>query len=295
MTISATTVKELRERTGAGMMECKKALEETAGDIEGAIEAMRKSGVAKAAKKSGRIAAEGIILIRQSDDSNESIILEVNCETDFVAKDENFQKYAAAVANTILATKPANLKALSGSPLNGAGRSVEEARLQLVAKIGENVSIRRYQILTTNGDFPGSYTHGTRIGVLVDIQGGDMDLAREIAMHIAASRPVCIAAADVPAEILEQEKRIFVSQAQDSGKPPEIVEKMVSGRIQKYLNDITLLGQPFIKDPDQSVGKLLTARKAAVLSFIRYEVGEGIEKKADNFAAEVMAQAGMKK
>ncbi|MBF8268879.1 MAG: elongation factor Ts [Gammaproteobacteria bacterium] len=295
MTISATMVKELRERTGAGMMECKKALEETGGNIEGAIESMRKSGVAKAAKKSGRIAAEGIILIRQSDDSNESIILEVNCETDFVAKDENFRSFAAAVADSVLATKPANLEVLSKLPLTGvAGRTVEAARLQLVAKIGENIGLRRFQVLTTSGDFPGSYTHGTRIGVLVDLQGGDMDLARDIAMHIAASRPVCIAVADVPRDLLEQEKRIFTSQAQDSGKPPEIIEKMVTGRIQKYLNDITLLGQPFIKDPDQSVGKLLAARKAAVLSFIRYEVGEGIEKKVDNFAAEVMAQAGIK-
>ena len=289
MTISAATVKELRERTGAGMMECKKALEETGGNIEGAIEAMHKSGVARAAKKSGRIAAEGIILIRQSDDGDDSIILEVNCETDFVAKDENFQSYAATVANTLIASKPGTLEALSGLTLaNGAGRTVEEARLQLVAKLGENIGVRRFQLLNTTGDFAGSYSHGTRIGVLVD-------LAREIAMHIAWSNPVCIAATDVPKELLEQEKKIFFSQAQDSGKPPEIIEKMVSGRMQKYLNEITLLGQPFVRDPELSVGKLLASRKATVLNFVRYEVGEGIEKKTNNFAAEVMAQAGIKK
>ena len=296
MTISATLVKELRERTGAGMMECKKALQETGGNIDSAIEAMRKSGVARAAKKSGRIAAEGVILVRQTDDGEDAMLLEVNCETDFVAKDENFQDFAAAVANTVLAAKPASVEALAALQLAGkSGRTVEEARLQLVAKIGENIGIRRFQVQNTSGDFTGCYSHGTRIGVLVDIQGGDADLAKDIAMHIAASRPACIAPADVPKDLLEQERQIFTSQARDSGKPPEIIEKMVNGRVQKYLNEITLLGQPFVKDPDTTVGKLLSSKKAAVLRFTRYEVGEGIEKKADNFAAEVMAQAGMKK
>jgi elongation factor Ts len=289
--ISAALVKELRERTGAGMMECKKALQESAGDIEGAISAMRKSGMAKAAKKSGRIAAEGTIQVRQSVDGKASLIMEINCETDFVAKDENFRKFAAVVATTVLSGKPGSLEALNALKLaDGGGLTVEEARLQLIAKLGENIGIRRFQWLKHTGGVAGHYAHGTRIGVLVDLRGGDSDLARDVAMHIAASRPVCVAAADVPKSLLDREKEIYAAQARDSGKPPEIIEKMVNGRVQKYLNEITLLGQPFVKDPDQTVGKLLSARKAEVIAYIRYEVGEGIEKIADNFAAEVMAQ-----
>ena len=294
MTITASMVKELRERTGAGMMDCKKALQETSGDIEAAIEAMRKSGVAKAAKKAGRVAAEGIVLINQTADANESVILEVNCETDFVAKDENFQKFAAAVAASALSDEPDSVEALAQAQLDG-GQSVEEARLELVAKIGENIGIRRFHLVKKSGDQVGSYTHGTRIGVIVDMQGGDPELARDIAMHIAASRPLCVNEADVPQELLDNEKAIFTAQAEDSGKPAEIIEKMVTGRLKKYLNEITLLGQPFVKDPDQSVAKLLSARDAKVLDFVRYEVGEGIEKEEDNFAEEVMAQAGMEK
>lgn len=293
MQITAAMVKELRERTGAGMMDCKKALQEATGDIEAAIEAMRKSGIAKAAKKAGRTAAEGIIIARQTTDGNEAVMLEINSETDFVAKDENFVSFANAVADSVLANRPANLDALTGLPITeSANQTIEEARLQLVAKIGENVSIRRFDGIAGDSNL-GVYLHGTRIGVMVEVSGGDTELARDIAMHIAASRPVCVKEEDVPQDLLDKEKEIFSAQAEESGKPPEIIEKMVVGRLNKYLKEITLLGQPFVKDPDQTVGKLLDGRSAEVIRFIRYEVGEGIEKKVDNFAEEVMAQAGI--
>jgi elongation factor Ts len=291
MQITAGMVKELRERTGAGMMDCKKALAEANGDIEVAIEEMRKSGIAKAAKKSGRVAAEGLVIVRQSSDATQTVMLEINCETDFVAKDESFIQFAHAVADTALAAKPADVDALLTATLSGvAGLSVEEGRTQLVAKIGENISIRRFTLLNHKGN-AGVYLHGVRIGVVVDMTGGSTDLAKDIAMHIAASKPVCIDEKEVPQELLEQEKTVFVAQAQESGKPAEIIEKMVSGRIGKFLKEITLLGQPFVKDPDVTVDKLLQAQKATVNAFIRYEVGEGIEKKTDNFVEEVMAQA----
>ncbi len=283
-------MKELRERTGVGMMDCKKALEEAQGDIEAAIENMRKSGIAKAAKKAGRIAAEGQIVLRQ-DKSGQSVILEINCETDFVGKDENFSRFASAVADTILSGKPANIDALNALPLSGAsGQTVEAAKAELVAKIGENISIRRF-VLHQNKGIAGTYLHGVRIGVLVDVTGGSEDLARDIAMHVAASKPVCINASEVPQQLLDQEKAVFTSQAQASGKPAEIIEKMVSGRISKFLKEITLLGQPFVKDPDITIEKLLKSSNAVVNSFLRYEVGEGLEKKTDNFVEEVMAQA----
>jgi elongation factor Ts len=289
MQITASIVKELRERTGAGMMDCKKALEEAQGDIEAAIENMRKSGIAKAAKKAGRIAAEGQIVLRQQ--GGQAVILEINCETDFVGKDENFSKFANAVAETILANKPATIEQLNGLPLSGtSGQTVEAARAELVAKIGENISIRRF-VLQTNKGVAGLYLHGVRIGVLVDMSGGSAELARDIAMHIAASKPVCINADEVPQQLLDQEKAVFISQAQESGKPAEIIEKMVSGRISKFLKEITLLGQPFVKDPDITIEKLLKSSNAVVNSFVRYEVGEGLEKKTDNFVEEVMAQA----
>jgi len=291
MQITATMVKELRERTGAGMMDCKKALEEANGDIETAIEEMRKSGIAKAAKKAGRVAAEGQVIIRQAEDAGKTVVLEINCETDFVAKDESFGQFADAVADTVIAGNPDSVEALHKLPLAGAaGLSVEEARTQLVAKIGENISVRRF-ILVNHKGISGTYLHGVRIGVLVDINGGDSELARDIAMHIAASKPVCIDETEVPQELLEQEKTVFTAQAQESGKPADIIEKMVSGRITKFLKEITLLGQPFVKDPDMTVEKLLKSRGATVNSFVRYEVGEGIEKKTDNFVEEVMAQA----
>jgi len=289
MQITAAMVKELRERTGAGMMDCKKALQQSEGDIEVAIEEMRKSGVAKAAKKAGRIAAEGVIIIQIGDDKS-AVMVEVNCETDFVAKDENFLGFANSVASTILQEQPADLESLLDLGLVSAALKVEEARQELITKVGENINVRRFILLKGTGDYLGSYVHSGRIGVLTDVSGGDAELARDIAMHVAASRPVCVAEADVSQELLDKEKLIFVAQAAESGKPAEIIEKMVTGRLQKFLKEVTLLGQPFIKDPDQMVEKLLSSKTASVNSFVCYEVGEGIEKKIENFAEEVMAQ-----
>ena len=294
MQITAGMVKELRERTGAGMMDCKKALEEASGDIEVAIETMRKSGVAKAAKKAGRIAAEGNIVIKQNEETGETVLLEVNSETDFVARDENFQSFAEGVAKAILDKKPGDTDALVVLPIDSdKNQTVEEARQQLVAKIGENVSVRRFVIHKQQGDRLGVYLHGTRIGVLVDMQGGDDELARDIAMHVAGHQPppVCVSDEEIPSETLDKEKEIFVAQARESGKPDDIIEKMVAGRIAKFKKEITLLGQPFVKDPDMTVEKLLSNAGAKVNRFIRYEVGEGLEKRSDNFAEEVMAQA----
>jgi elongation factor Ts len=294
MQITAGMVKELRERTGAGMMDCKKALEEARGDIEAAIEAMRKSGVAKAAKKAGRIAAEGNILIKQNADTGETVILEVNSETDFVAKDDNFKGFSDQVAACILANHPASVDKLMSMPIAaGSKLTVEETRQQLVAKLGENLSVRRYSLHKLQGDRLGIYLHGTRIGVLVDMQSGNDDLARDIAMHVAGHQPppVCISDNQIVPETLEKEKEVFVAQARESGKPDNIIEKMVSGRIAKFKKEITLLGQPFVKDPEITVDKLLARAGATVNQFIRYEVGEGLEKRSDNFAEEVMAQA----
>jgi len=292
MAISAALVKELRERTGAGMMECKKALVETNGDIEAAIEAMRKSGQAKAAKKAGRTAADGTVEIRIAADGSRGIMVEVNSETDFVAKDVNFAGFAGAVADTVLASDVADVGALSALPLaGGSGDTVNAAREALIAKIGENIQIRR---LVRFDDVEGrlhSYRHGMRIGVLVEMTGGDEALGRDIAMHIAASSPLCVGADDVPAEALEKEREIFQAQALESGKPANIIDKITEGRLRKYLEEITLLGQAFVKDPDKRVGDLLTESGAAVQRFARVEVGEGIDKKVENFAEEVQAQA----
>ena len=286
MQITASLVKELRERTGAGMMDCKKALKDADGDIEVAIEEMRKSGAAKAAKKAGRIAAEGIIAIKQ--DGNDVTILEINCETDFVAKDENFLSFADSVLDAVATQNPADVDALTQLSING--QTIEEANQQLVAKIGEKITVRRFEKQTAKGPV-GTYLHGVRIGVIVELDGGDEALAKDIAMHIAASKPVCVSEEQVSQDILDKEKEIFTAQAAESGKPADIIEKMVSGRIAKFLKEITLLGQPFVKDPDQTVEKLLKSANASVVSFLRYEVGEGIEKKVDNFAEEVMSQA----
>ncbi len=292
MQITAAMVKELRERTGAGMMECKKSLSENGGDIEASIEAMRKSGMAKAEKKAGRIAAEGIISHLSADDNSVAVLVEVNCETDFVTKADDFLAFSNQVAACVLANKPADVAALNALPLiAGAAETVEEKRQHLVAKIGENISIRRFEIVESAAGNTAVYLHGSRIGVLVDMTGGDAELARDIAMHVAASRPVCVAEQDVPQDLLEKEKEIFAAQAAESGKPPEIIEKMVGGRIKKYLKEVTLLGQPFVKDPDLMVEALLKKAGAQVNRFIRLEVGEGIEKKQENFAEEVMAQA----
>ena len=293
MAISAALVKELRERTGAGMMECKKALVESNGDIDAAIEAMRKSGQAKAAKKAGRVAADGVVEIRIADDNGAAVIVEVNSETDFVAKDQNFAGFAAAVADTALEGAAEDAVALGAAPLSGGdGQTVEEARQALIAKIGENIAVRRVRRLAeAEGGFY-SYRHGVRIAVLVEMTGADETLGRDVAMHIAASSPLCVSAEDVPAETLEKEREIFKAQALDSGKPANIVDKITEGRLRKYLEEVTLLGQPFVKDPDTKVGDLLKARGAEVKKFVRMEVGEGVEKKVENFADEVKAQAG---
>ncbi|MCZ6808720.1 MAG: translation elongation factor Ts [Proteobacteria bacterium] len=286
MSISASMVKELRERSGAGMMDCKKVLVETGGDIDAAIELLRKSGQAKADKKAGRIAADGRIVV--ATDGNKAVIAEINSETDFVAKDENFIAFVDSVAATALAGNAEDVKALLAES-RADGKIIEAARTELVNKVGENISVRRFARVDA-ADQLGNYTHGARIGAVVSLSGGDAELARNIAMHVAATNPVCIDEAGVPAATLESERRIITEQAQESGKPPEIIEKMVSGRMAKFLKDITLLGQPFVKDPDVSVGELLEAAGAEVKEFIRYEVGEGIEKKQENFAAEVMSQ-----
>jgi elongation factor Ts len=286
MSISASMVKELRDRTGAGMMECKKALVEADGSIEDAVELLRKSGQAKADKKASRIAADGRIAIAV--DGNNAAIVEINSETDFVAKDENFVKFADAVADAVLASDADDVDSLSSATLED-GRTIEAARTELVTKVGENISLRRFERMRAD-DHLGNYTHGARIGVLVSMSGGSAELARDLAMHVAATNPVCIDEASVPAETLERERRIFAEQAAESGKPPEIVEKMVSGRVAKFLKEITLLGQPFVKDPDVSVEKLLKGANATVTAIVRYEVGEGIEKKEENFREEVMSQ-----
>ncbi|MBI2802000.1 MAG: elongation factor Ts [Gammaproteobacteria bacterium] len=289
MQISAAAVKELRERSGAGMMECKNALVATSGELEAALEYLRKSGAAKAAKKAGRIAAEGAVVVAES--TGFACVVEINSETDFAANDENFTQFALAVATTVLDARPADVEALLALPLAGTKESVESARQQLILKIGENISIRRFDVRLAGGGVIGTYRHGKRIGVLVTLEGGDAELAKEIAMHVAASNPMCITDAEVPAELLAKEREIRVAQAATSGKSPEIVEKMITGQLRKFVGEISLLGQPFVKDPDTTVGKLLTARKARATGFVRYEVGEGIEKKSVDFAEEVKAQA----
>jgi elongation factor Ts len=288
MSVSASVVKELRERTGAGMMECKSALVEANGDIEAASEILRTRGQAKADKKASRVAAEGRIELALAADGKSGVIVEINCETDFVARDDNFLRFAAEAARLALAHAPADVAALLALARAGGG-TLEDLRKELVAKIGENINIRRFEVVRATGQL-GTYLHGTRIGVLVDVAGGDDELRRDLAMHVAASRPQCVSADDVPADILARERRILAEQAAQEGKPAEIVAKMVEGRLRKYLNEITLLGQPFVKDPDTSVAKLVQSRKATVQHFVRLEVGEGIEKKAANFAEEVRAQ-----
>lgn len=290
MQITASLVKELRERTGAGMMDCKKALTESNGDIDAAIESMRKSGAAKAVKKSGRTAAEGQVVTAKTQDGRTAILAEINCETDFVGKDDNFTEFAKVVAERALAENPDDLEALSSLASNESGKTIEERRQELVAKVGENVQIRRFTRFEAEGDRLGTYIHGGRIGVIVDMSGGDDDLARDICMHIAASRPVCVDADGVPRAMLDKEREIYTAQANESGKPANIIEKMVEGRLRKYLGEITLLGQPFVKQPDTSVGELLSNAGASINRYARYEVGEGIEKQAENFAEEVMAQ-----
>ncbi len=288
MAITAALVKELRERTGAGMMECKKALVETDGDIDTAIENMRKAGMAKADKKAGRVAAEGLVSIKIDDAGKFAAIVEVNCETDFVTKGDDFRNFVDAIAQCVLDNKPADLDALLACKL-ADGVSVEDTRKNLIAKIGENMSVRRFEIIESKGQLA-AYKHGERIGVVVNLRGADEALGKDIAMHVAASNPACVSEDDVDPAMIEKEREIFSAQAAESGKPPEIVEKMVSGRIKKFLKEVTLLGQPFVKDPDQTVAQLVDKAGASVAGFVRYQVGEGIEKKSENFAEEVAAQ-----
>jgi elongation factor Ts len=288
MAISAALVKELRERTGAGMMECKKALVATDGDLEKALEEMRKSGQAKADKKAGRVAAEGVIKTLVSEDGKHAVMIEINSETDFVARDTNFTEFADNVTSTLLNGDSASIEELVNSEVAG-GESIEQARQALVAKIGENIQLRRFERVKSEG-VVGQYIHGSRIGVLVNLKGGDAALAKDIAMHVAASGPIVVSKDQVPEEVVNKEREIFTAQAQESGKPQEIIEKMIGGRINKFLDEVSLLGQPFVKDPNKKVSQLLKEHNAEVVSFIRYEVGEGIEKKEDNFVEEVMAQ-----
>ncbi|MGH8549697.1 MAG: translation elongation factor Ts [Methylococcales bacterium] len=289
MNITAAMVKELRERTGSGMMECKKALVETGGDLELAIEQMRKSGLARADKKASRIAAEGGIFFNGPANEKTVVMIEVNCETDFVAKGDDFNAFAASAGSLAVNSDVDELDALMHLPL-ASGGTLEQARVELIARIGENINVRRFVRYRSEKGFIGSYLHGSRIGVLVQIDGGDEHLAKDIAMHIAASKPEFIAETAVSEQVIRREKEIFVAQAQESGKPAAVIEKMVQGRLKKFLGEITLLGQPFVKDPDINVGKLLGDRHASVVRFDRFEVGEGIAKKTGNFAEDVMAQ-----
>lgn len=289
MKITAALVKELRERTGSGMMECKKALVTTEGDLDLAIEQMRKSGLAKADKKASRIAAEGSIFFGKAADGKSAVMIEINCETDFVAKGDDFKAFAESVTSVALESAVEDLDSLIQLP-TASGGNIEQVRLELVAKIGEKVNVRRFLRYTNDNAAIGNYLHGNRIGVLVEIDGGDDALRKDIAMHIAASKPEFVSNDEVSAQVINREKEIFTAQARDSGKPDNIIEKMVVGRLNKFLGEITLVGQSFVKDPDIKIGKLLKDNDATVVRFSRFEVGEGIEKKEENFAEEVMAQ-----
>ena len=284
MAVTAALVKELRERTGAGMLDCKKALVETDGDIELAIENMRKSGQAKAAKKAGRIAAEGVILTKV--EAGRATMLELNCETDFVARDEGFLKFGNELLEVAAANNINDIEALNDAELNGS--KVSEVRDALVAKIGENISPRR--VINVEGDTLGAYVHGGRIGVISILTGGDEELAKDVAMHVAAASPQFVKPENVPAEVVEKEKEIQIEIAIQSGKPADIAEKMVAGRMKKFTGEVSLTGQPFVKDPSISVAELLKNNSADVINFVRFEVGEGIEKKTEDFAAEVAAK-----
>ncbi len=286
MTITASMVKELRDRTGAGMMECKKSLVEVNGDIDAAIELLRTSGQAKAEKKAGRVAADGRIEIKSN--NSDAVILEINSETDFVAKDENFINFSNSIINVLIKNNAKDLNMLNESIISD-GKTVEQARTNLIAKVGENISVRRFDRIEGSENL-GLYSHGSRIGCIVSLSGGDENLAKDIAMHIAATNPICIDKDDAPRDLVDREKRIFSEQAASSGKPPEIIEKMIQGKMSKFLKEISLLGQSFVKDPDISVENLLKNANASIIQFIRYEVGEGIEKKKENFADEVMKQ-----
>ena len=286
--VTAALVKELRERTGLGMMECKKALVEAEGDIERAIDELRKSGQAKAAKKAGRTAAEGAIALAVSDDGKTAIMVEINSETDFVARDDNFLAFADKVAKAALAAGEADAAKIAELPVEGG--TVEEARQALVQKIGENIQVRRAASMTADGAL-GAYIHGGKIGVLVALKGGDAELGKDVAMHVAAVSPMVVNTDEVPEDVLNREKDIIRAQPDMEGKPAEIVEKMLGGRINKFLKEVSLVEQPFVKNPDTTVGKLVKEQGAEIQGFVRLAVGEGIEKEETDFAAEVAAAA----
>ncbi|MDE2260465.1 MAG: elongation factor Ts [Betaproteobacteria bacterium] len=288
--ITAAMVKELRELTGLGMMECKKALTEAQGDLKAAEDLLRIRSGAKASKAAGRIAAEGVVASFVSADGKVGVLAEVNCETDFVAKNQDFVAFARQVAEQVARQSPADVDALVNGALSEGG-TLEAMRKALVMKLGENMTVRRFVRFDAAGHLA-QYLHGSRIGVMVDLVGGDAALGRDIAMHIAASKPICVSRDDVPAGLLAKEREIYTAQAAESGKPAEIIARMVEGRVVKYLAEVTLLGQPFVKDPDQTVEKLLASRGARVNGFSMFIVGEGIEKKNEDFAAEVAAAAG---
>jgi elongation factor Ts len=288
MSISAAMVKELRERSGAPMMDCKRALEGSNGDIDAAMDAMRKAGQAKADKKSGRIAAEGLVTVASNPAGTLAALVETNCETDFVARDENFVGFAKAVAELALANKIADRDALLQASMDEG--TVDNRRAVLVGKLGENLNLRRVELISAEDGVLGTYIHGGRIGVVVRLRGGDIALAKDLAMHIAANKPLVIAPEDVSQPLLDKEREIYTAQAQESGKPADIIEKMIDNRMKKFRDEVSLLGQSFVKDPSQTVAALLKNTKAEVVSFFRFEVGEGIEKEKTDFAKEVMEQ-----
>ena len=290
MAVTASQVKELRERTGAGMMECKKMLVETDGDIDLAIENMRKSGLAKADKKASRVAAEGVVSIATADDGSRGVMVEVNSETDFVAKADEFVEFVDQIAATVLAESPIDVAALADLNLVGGSTTVELRRQELIAKLGENMTVRRFSVVDSNGGVIGYYSHGGRIGVMTALQGGDENLAKDVSMHVAALKPLALSEDDISAEALAKEKEIFSAQAAESGKPENIIEKMVIGRMKKFVNEVTLLGQSFVKDPDLTISQLMDKSSAKIIDFARLEVGEGSEKKEEYFADEVMSQ-----
>ncbi len=291
MSISASQVKQLREQTGAGMMDCKRALEETTGNIEAAIDFLRKKGAASAERKASRIASEGIIGQWISDDGSQAVMVEVNCETDFVAKDESFGIFVAQIIQVIAVNRPTDLEALGELAL-GASGSVNEARLVLIGRVGENIGIRRFECIeAASGSVLSGYLHGQRIGVVMGLKGGQRSLGRDLAMHVAASRPLAILPSGIAPELLEREKNIVIAQAAESGKADAIVEKIVAGRMTKFVRENTLVGQAFVKNVDTTVEQLLTLEGAEVSAMVCYEVGEGLEKRSDDFVAEVMAQA----
>lgn len=289
-TITASIVRQLRERTGSGMMDCKRALQKVDGDIEKAIDEMRRSGMTNAAKKAGRVATEGLINIRQNKEVTRMAIVEINSETDFVAKDQIFKDFCSTIAERVLDHQPLDIDALMKCPSGDGDLTIEQFRQQLVSQVGENINVRRFSLMNSDTGGLSCYLHGSRIGVLVRLNNDDSGLAKDIAMHIAASNPLYVSEEDVPKDVLDRESSIFRSQARESGKPSEIVEKMVAGRTRKFLQEITLLGQAFIKDTEQSVAELLEATGASVKDYVRYEVGEGLTKHNNDFATEVMAQ-----